>query len=95
MPDRSAGGVAESAHAGLYAGTDYGDIAFRSGALVSGHAITTDRRVDLPGFSDTLSAGYGATSAQLFGELACIVDLGGARIEPFAGLAHVAPQPPS
>lgn len=61
----------------------------RFGAGYSRNDIETDRSVAFPGFTDSLSADYVATTAQAFGELGWRIDLPGASFEPFAGLAYV------
>ncbi|MBR0715494.1 autotransporter outer membrane beta-barrel domain-containing protein [Bradyrhizobium liaoningense] len=80
----------ESYHFGGFAGAQWGAIGFRSGAAYSWHHIGSSRTVAIPGFTDQLSAGYGATTAQAFGELGYRIDLSRrGALEPFAALAYV------
>lgn len=72
-----------------YAGGDLGPVHARMGGAYSWHRVDTRRRVALPGFTDDLSARYKANTFQAFGELSLPVALGGATIEPFAGLNYV------
>ncbi|WP_292437475.1 autotransporter domain-containing protein, partial [Mesorhizobium sp.] len=86
---RNSSGKADSYHLGLYGGTNWGAIAFRSGAAYSWHAVSTGRSVAFTGFADALSADYDAATAQAFGELAYKMDANRFQFEPFAALAYV------
>lgn len=87
--DRASSGSSDNYHLGLYGGTAWGDLAFRTGAAYTWHTISTDRGVAFPGFSDSLKGDYGAGTAQIFGEFAYGFSAGGTRFEPFANLAYV------
>lgn len=87
--DRAASGSSDNVHLGLYGGTSWGDLAFRTGAAYTWHDITTNRSVAFPGFGDSLNGKYAAGTMQIFGELAYGMDMGAARFEPFANLAYV------
>lgn len=86
------GSSADSAnyHLGLYAGRQWGNLAFRSGIANSWHQIDTSRIVAFGDFSDRLAAGYDATSLQLFAETGYRVDAGDLSFEPYANIAHLA-----
>jgi outer membrane autotransporter protein len=86
---RNSSGSSENYHAGLYGGTTWGGIAFRSGLAYSWHDVTTTRSVAFTGFGDRLKANYDAGTAQAFGELAYGVHAGPVAFEPFANLAYV------
>jgi len=79
----------DSYHLGLYAGTKWGNVAFRTGAAYSWHDIATTRVIAIPGIGESLTASYGASTLQTFGELGYSIDAGPFRFEPFANLAHV------
>jgi len=87
--DRNSSGDSDNYHLGLYGGTNWGAIAFRTGAAYSWNRISTSRSVAFQGFSDHLSADYDAGTAQAFGELAYKTDAGPFAFEPFANLAYV------
>ncbi|GAA5542268.1 autotransporter domain-containing protein [Brucella sp. NBRC 113783] len=87
--DRHSSGSSDNYHVGLYGGTAWGDLAFRSGAAYTWHDISTSRSVAFPGFSESLKGDYNAGTAQVFGELAYGFSMGAARFEPFANLAFV------
>jgi outer membrane autotransporter protein len=87
--DRYAAGSSDNYHVGLYGGTQWGDLAFRSGAAYTWHKVATDRVVAFPGFVDSLNADYNARTAQAFGELGYGIQAGGVAFEPFANLAYV------
>jgi len=87
--DRASSGSSDNYHLGLYGGTAWGDLAFRTGAAYTWHDITTNRSVVIPGFGDSLKGKYDAGTAQVFGELAYGMNMGAARFEPFANLAYV------
>ncbi|RUY63392.1 autotransporter domain-containing protein, partial [Mesorhizobium sp. M7A.F.Ca.CA.001.13.1.1] len=82
-------GKSDSYHLGLYGGTNWGAIAFRTGAAYSWSSLSTNRSVAFNGFTDGLSADYDAGTAQVFGELAYKADAGQFKFEPFANLAYV------
>lgn len=87
--DRNSSGKSDSYHLGLYGGTNWGAIAFRTGAAYSWSSLSTKRSVAFNGFTDGLSADYDAGTAQIFGELAYRADAGQFKFEPFANLAYV------
>lgn len=87
--DRTSSGSSDNFHLGAYAGGELGAVHFNAGAVHSWHSIGTNRNISFPGFTDTLTASYNARTMQVFGEASYRIDAGGARFEPFAGLAHV------
>nr|WP_250889222.1 autotransporter domain-containing protein [Mesorhizobium sp. dw_380] len=88
--DRNSSGKADNYHLGLYGGTNWGAIAFRSGAAYSWSSLSTHRSVAFNGFTDGLSADYDAGTAQVFGELAYKAETSSTfKFEPFANLAYV------
>lgn len=87
--DRASSGDSDNYHLGLYGGTNWGAIAFRTGAAYTWHRISTSRSIAFQGFTDSLSADYDAATAQAFGELAYKTDAGPFAFEPFANLAYV------
>jgi len=87
--DPASSAASDNYHLGLYAGTQWGNIAFRTGAAYTKHDIDSNRSVSIPGLTDNLSAGYNAGTFQAFGELGYEIDLGDTRLEPFVNLAHV------
>lgn len=89
VPDRASSAEADSWHLGLYGGTEWNDLAFRTGLIQSWHNVTTSRTAAFPGFAETLDADYAARTLQLLGELAYGLDAGRVAFEPFAGLAYV------
>lgn len=78
-----------SYHLGLYGGTNWDALSFRSGLAYSRHEIDTRRTVGFVGFADGLAVSYDAGTVQAFGELGYAIDTTLARIEPFANLAYV------
>lgn len=94
VADRSSSGASDNYHVGLYGGTQWGDLAFRSGLAFTRHDIATSRSVAFPGFGGTLTADYSAVTAQGFGEFGYRIragqtPLGTLAFEPFANLAYV------
>lgn len=89
IDDRASSGSADSYHLGVYAGTEIDQWGLRLGGAYSWHDIETDRTATMPGFSDALSARYGAATAQFFGEAGYRIDTDTASFEPFANLAYV------
>ncbi|WP_307756443.1 autotransporter domain-containing protein, partial [uncultured Bradyrhizobium sp.] len=89
VKDYRSSGWSDNYHVGLYGGTTWGALAFRTGTAFTVHDITATRSVILPGLSDTLTGHYNAGTAQVFGELGYGINAGAARFEPFANLAYV------
>ncbi|MFB9262812.1 autotransporter outer membrane beta-barrel domain-containing protein [Bradyrhizobium erythrophlei] len=57
---------------------------------IAGDRVDSSRTVAIPSFTDALAAGYGANTAQVFGEVGYRIDLTRrAALEPFAVLAYV------
>lgn len=86
---RSSSGSSDNIHLGLYGGTQWGALSFRTGLFYTSHDVSTTRRVSFPAFSETLSADYDARTTQAFGELGYRIDLEQTAFEPFANLAYV------
>ena len=89
VKDRASSGDSDNYHVGLYGGTQWGAMAFRTGLAYSWHDITTRRYVAFPGFSDQLKGDYRAGTTQIFGELGYGIEAGAFSFEPFANLAYV------
>ncbi len=87
--DRYASGSSDNYHLGLYGGTSWGKLGFRSGLAYSWNDTDTSRSVDFPGFSDRLKGGYRSGTFQVFGDLGYRIDTSIASFEPFASLAYV------
>ena len=82
-------GSADSYHLGAYAGRQSGAFSYRFGAAYALHQVDTMRNVAIGALSETLSAGYNASTAQVFGEIGRAFTHDGTRFEPYAGLALV------
>ncbi len=78
-----------SYHIGVYAGAEVGGFTVSGGAAYSWHQVDATRRVAFAGFTDTLTADYGAGVVQAFGELSYRIDAGAAFFEPYVNVAHV------
>ncbi|MDH7795536.1 MULTISPECIES: autotransporter domain-containing protein [unclassified Beijerinckia] len=89
VSDRSSSGASDTYHLGVYGGSQFGALAFRSGASLSWHDITTNRAVNFPGFTNSLHGRQTARTAQVFGELGYGIRAGSFGFEPFANLAYV------
>ena len=87
--DRASSGSSDNYHLGLYGGTQWGNLGFRTGAAYTWHDITTSRSVAFPGFGDSLKGDYRAGTTQVFGELGYGIRAGSFGFEPFANLAYV------
>jgi outer membrane autotransporter protein len=84
-----ASGSANSYHLGGYAGGMAGAYSVRGGAAYTLHQIDTTRAISIGALDETLTAGYNASTAQIFGEIGRAMTLGDASFEPYAGLALV------
>lgn len=84
----NASGLAQNYHLGLYGGTQWGNLGFRSGLVHTWHDIETNRTAIIGGSVDDLKADYSAGTFQAFGELGVGIDTPIADIEAFANVAH-------
>lgn len=89
VDDRASSGSSDNYHLGLYAGTQRGNLGFRSGLAYTWHRLETQRSVVFPGFADSLSADYVAGTFQAFGELGYRIETSTASFEPYGNLAYV------
>ncbi|MFT4117086.1 autotransporter domain-containing protein [Bradyrhizobium sp.] len=79
----------DTAHVAAYAGTSRGPLNFRAGTAFAWSEVGTSRSVLFPGFFDSVTAHYHASTSQVFGEVGYGFAVGKLAIEPFAGLAYV------
>ena len=86
---RSSSGDSDNYHLGVYGGTQWGKLAFRSGLAYTWHNVDTSRSAAFGGFSDRLNGDYDAGAVQAFGEVGYRIDTTVASFEPFANLAYV------
>lgn len=89
VDERASSGSSDNFPLGLYAGTQWGDLGFRSGLAYSWHQIDTSRSVVFPGFGESLKSSYDAATFQAFGEFGYRIDVHAVALEPFANLAYV------
>ena len=87
--ERASSATIETAHLAAYAAANSGPWTLRTAAAASFSTLATSRAIAFPGFADTATAHYGATTAQIFGELSYGVTFGPIAAEPFGGLAFV------
>jgi outer membrane autotransporter protein len=86
---RNSSGASDDYHLGLYGGTQWADLDFRTGVIYTGHDVSAGRSVALPGFADSLDTDYYAGTTQAFWDVGYRMDVGRAGFEPFANLAYV------
>ncbi|MDX8457446.1 autotransporter outer membrane beta-barrel domain-containing protein [Mesorhizobium humile] len=89
IDDRASSADIASVHLGAYGGGAIDSVRLKFGAGYSHHDIDTSRSPAFVGFSDELSASYGASTLQAFGEASRPFDLGALKLDPFANLAYV------
>lgn len=82
-------GTADTLHAGVYAGAELGALRLQFGAIQAWHDLSSERRVAFGGFSDSLAAGYDASTTLVHGVVGYRLGLGASYVEPFAGIAYV------
>jgi outer membrane autotransporter protein len=87
--DLSSAGTADSYTLGAYGGGKWDALTLSGGLAHGWHSLDLTRSVAFAGVSDDLSVPYSARTLQAWGEAAYGFELGGARLEPFANLAHV------
>lgn len=76
-------------HLGVYAGTQWGYLGFRSGLAYTWHRLDGARNIAFEGFGDRARGQYGAGTFQTFGEVGYRIDGWVASFEPFVNLAYV------
>ncbi|WP_425961101.1 autotransporter outer membrane beta-barrel domain-containing protein [Rhizobium nepotum] len=86
---RSSSASVDSYHLGVYGGTQWGQLSFRSGLAYSWNEIDSDRHIVSDAFGGTVNGDYRAGTTQVFGELAYAMKAGDLAFEPFANLAYV------
>ncbi|WP_157069785.1 autotransporter outer membrane beta-barrel domain-containing protein [Aureimonas frigidaquae] len=74
---------------GVYGGREWGALGVSAGVNVAWHALSSERSVAFPGYTDSLTADHDARTVQAYGEVGYEISLGQATVEPFAGLAQV------
>ena len=84
----STGGI-DNYDLGLYAGARYGDVGVRLGATQTWHDLDLKRTVAFGNYAGTNTAGYRASTTQVFGEASYAIHFDRVTAEPFAGLAYV------
>ena len=87
--DRTNSASIETAHLAGYVVANYGPWNLRTAAATSFSTLGTYRSIAFPGFSDTATAHYGATTTQIFGEVSYGATFGQIATEPFGGLGFV------
>ena len=75
---------------GIYGATGIGRVQASYGAAHSWSAFGSRRTPNFGGYAETLSAGYGTTTTQLFGELAYAARIERFEIKPFVSGAYMA-----
>ena len=86
---RTSSGTLDTFYIAAYGGGGIGDILFRTGASYSHHDVSTTRTIAFPGFADTATANYNASTTQVYGEAAYRFYKSWIAAEAFADLAHV------
>ncbi len=87
--DRTNSASIETAHLAGYVAANYGSWNLRAAAATSFSTLGTNRSIAFPGFFETTTAHYGATTTQIFGEVSYGVTFGQIAAEPFGGLGFV------
>ncbi|MGF6159758.1 subtilase-type serine protease [Ensifer sp. KUDG1] len=89
VDDRRSSASSDNYHLGVYGGTQWGALSFRSGLAYTWSDIDSSRNVISPALVDSLTADYRAGTTQVFGELGYDMQASGLSFEPFANLAYV------
>ncbi|WP_156356632.1 autotransporter outer membrane beta-barrel domain-containing protein, partial [Pseudomonas sp. NBRC 111135] len=87
--DRSSSADVDNTTLAAYLGGQWQAINLRLGVARTWSDVDSKRDVRVGDLSETLKAGYDATTTQAFGELGYRVQINDLSLEPFAGLAHV------
>lgn len=76
----------QSLHGAVYGSAAFGALTLRAGASYADLDTDTTRNVDFRSFSEELTASYGGSAVQVFGEIGYTLPLGKGSVEPFAGV---------
>jgi uncharacterized protein with beta-barrel porin domain len=74
--------------AGVYGAWEWDLADIRFGASLTHHLVSTSRSIVAPGINETLTASYGATTAQFFGEIAHEFEIGPVSAELFGDVGY-------
>ena len=86
---RASNGTIDTAHMGVYGGTQVGAFAFKGGLAYARHDVTTSRTIVFGTFGDFARASYHGSTSQAFGEAAWRVPVARLSLETFANVAYV------
>lgn len=89
QPARASSASVDGYHLAAYGGFDGDTFRARAGTAIAWRNLSTRRDVAFPGYTDTLTADYGARTTQIFGEVAKPVGFGDMTLEPFVGAAWI------
>ncbi|WP_141728431.1 autotransporter outer membrane beta-barrel domain-containing protein [Devosia insulae] len=89
LPARDSRAEAASYQLGLYGGAALGEVRLAFGAALGSNQVSMTRTPSFTGFSETVTADYATTTAQLFGELGYAFELGEVTLTPFARAALI------
>lgn len=92
--ERSSSGDSKNYTLGTYAASQWtlsegSALNFRSGLAHTWHDLSMNRNVAFPGFSDSLSSEYDASTLQLFGEVGYELNMDRTIFEPYANAGFV------
>lgn len=90
VPDRASTAQSDGYHFAAYGGLETGPFALRFGGALTTGTVDTVRDATFGGFSETLTARYGARTGQVFAEASYRAMLGSVAFAPFASVAHIA-----
>jgi autotransporter-associated beta strand protein len=76
----------QSVYGAVYGSAAFGALTLRTGASYADLDTDTTRNVDFRSFSEELTASYGGSAVQVFGEIGYTLPLGKGSVEPFAGV---------
>ena len=77
----------QSLYGAVYGSAAFGALTLRAGASYADLDTDTTPNVDFRSFSEELTASYGGSAVQLFGEIGYTLPLGKGSVEPFAGVS--------
>ena len=89
VPDRDSSADSTDIGAGVYAGMQWGATRLKLGATFTRHQISSTRSVTVGRGDQTLTAGYGAGTSQVFAELSQKFEFGALGFTPFGDIAYV------
>ncbi len=89
VDDRASSTAIDTWNLGVYGAWERRAFRVRGGAAYASHAFDTNRSITVPGLEGRATSDHDGWTAQAFGEIGYLIEMGDTQLEPFAGITHV------